>query len=146
MEAFREPDARWTTVVATWSDESFDYRKMVAGSRVGGQRVDPMVPACPGCTRLQRFEDLDPSSGHVDYAYIGPVSLQKTLTFYDRVLPERGWELAPSAAVLARAQRLDLPIPDAHVRQYRHDHQTLTIVGYINSQGDTVVHLTLSAP
>jgi hypothetical protein len=144
IEAFREPGSRWTTVVATWSDESFDYRKMVAGSRVAGQRGDGDIPACPGCTRLQRFEDLDPSADHVDYTFIGPVGVQQTLAFYDRVLPARGWEHAPSSAVLERARRLNLPLPNASTRQYRRGEQTLTLVVYVAENGETAAHLSLA--
>lgn len=144
IEAFREPDARFTTVVASWSDESFDYRKMLAGSRVAGQKGDPQVPACPGCTRLQRFEDLDPQSEHVDYVYAGPMELAKTLAFYERVLSERGWQAAPSSLVLERARRLDLGLPAAHMRHYQRGSQTLTLTAYTDSRGDTLVHFTLS--
>lgn len=144
IEAFREKHARWTTVVATWSDDDFDYRKMVAGSRVRGQNADPRVPACPGCTRLQRFDDLDPAQGHVDHVFAGRRSVDETLGFYDRVLPRRGWKLAPTTRVLERARRMKLPLPAAHMRHYVRAGQEMTVVVYPGDDGLTMAHLTLS--
>jgi hypothetical protein len=145
IEAFREPGARFTTVVASWSDDSFDYRKMVPGSNVAEQSGDPLVPACPGCTRLKRFEDLDADANHVDYVFAGPADVDKTLAFYDRALVERGWQHAPSSVVLARARRMQAPLPDAHLRHYERGDKTLTLVAYVGSKDATFAHLTLSA-
>jgi hypothetical protein len=144
IEAFREAGGRWTTVVASWSDESFDYGKMTPGSALEDQMVDTRVPACPGCTRLQRFEDLDPGAAHVDHIFIGAASVQKTIGFYDRALTARGWEHSPSSVVLARARRLGLGLPDAHVRHYERGSQTLTLTSYVGPDQDTLVHLNLS--
>jgi hypothetical protein len=144
VEIFREPGARWTTVAASWSDEAFDYRKMRAGSDQEDQMVDARIPACPGCTRLQRFEDLDPSAGHVDHIFIGQTSPLEMLRFYDRALGARGWSPAPSSAVLARAKRLNIGLPDAHVRHYIRGSQTLTLTSYVGPDQDTLVHLNLS--
>lgn len=145
IEAFREPKARFTTVVASWSDDQFDYRKMVAGSDVAEQSGDPDVPACPGCTRLKRFEDLDPQANHVDYVYAGPASVDKTLAFYDRALTGRGWQHAPSSRVMARARRLNVPLPSAHLRHFERGARTLTLVVYAGPKDSTFSHLTLSA-
>ncbi len=144
IEAFREPESRWTTVVATWSDETFDYRKMIAGSRTAGQGADPRVPACPGCTRLQRFEDLDAERGHVDHVFKGSSDPDSTLNFYDRVLVERGWSHSESTVVLERARKLQLPLPDAGLRHFERGSQTLTLVVYAGEDGGSVAHLTLS--
>jgi hypothetical protein len=144
VEIFLEPGDRWTTVAASWSDESFDYRKMKPGSAVEGQRVDARIPACTGCTRLQRFEDLDPKEAHVDHIFIGPQSVQKTLGFYDRAMIARGWQHDPTSAVIARARGLGLGLPDAHVRHYVRESQTLTLTSYVGPDGDTIAHLSLS--
>ncbi len=144
IEAFREKNARWTTVVATWSDEHFDFRKMRVHSEVAGQNVDTRVPACPGCTRLQRFEDLDPRAEHIDHIFIGPASADKTVAFYERALTNRGWKHTPATDVLERARRMNLGLPDARMRDYVRDKQKLDLVVYPSDDGHTFTHITLS--
>lgn len=144
VEAFQNPGARHTTVVATWSDDKFDYRKMLPGSQVGGQNVDPQVPACPGCTRLQRFTDLDPASDHSDHIFIGTSSVAQTLSFYERTLSARGWQLEPVAEVLKEARRDDASLSNAQMLLYRRDDRALKLTIYPNGDNQIIAHLSLS--
>jgi hypothetical protein len=144
IEAFQDDGARYTTVVASWSDDQFDYRKMLAGSRVDGQHADPAVPACPGCTRLQRFEDLAPDRNHVDHIFVGPLGPDKTIDFYRRALASRGWRPAPTTEVLRQARRMELDMPAAQMRHFRRENSTLSLVVYPGSNNETIAHLTLS--
>lgn len=144
VEAFQNPGARYTTVVASWSDEKFDYRKMLAGSQVPGQNVDPRIPVCPGCTRLQRFTDLDPEANHSDHIFIGTSSVDKILSFYERSLSARGWQLEPVAELLKNAHREDPALSNAQMLLYRREDGALRLTVYPNGPHKIIAHLTLS--
>lgn len=144
VEAFQSPGARYTTVVASWSDDKFDYRKMLPGSQVEGQNVNPEIPVCPGCTRLQRFTDLEPGSQHSDYIYVGESSIAQTLGFYERALSARGWELEPAAEVLKEARRDDPSLSNAQMLLYRRADRALRLTVYPNDNHNIIAHLTLS--
>jgi len=144
IEAFQSPGARYTTVVASWSDDKFDYRKMLPGSPVPGQNADPLIPACPGCTRLHRFTDLDPARDHSDHIFISPASLQQTLSFYERALSARGWELEPTAKLLKEARQDDLSLSNAQILLYRRAGRALSLTIYPNDDNKIIAHLALS--
>lgn len=143
IEAFREPRSRFTTVVASWSDDQFDYRRMLVSSSVSGQAGDPSIPACPGCVRLQRFEDLDPKRDYVEHIFTGPVEFNKTVAFYARALRARGWQPVPTADLLHDARRMEMAVPDVEFRQYYRDGHQLNLMIYLNERYETVAHLTL---
>ena len=92
VEISRQADSRHTSVVASWSDEDFDHRKMIAGDD-SAQGYDTVVPPCPGCTRLSRFAEDDPNlGGRVDMSFIGPASIERTRAFYAQALAQAGWQ------------------------------------------------------
>lgn len=144
IEAFQSPGARYSTVVASWSDDNFDYRKMRTNSQVKDQNVDPRIPACPGCTRLQRFADLDPAREHGDHIFIGAASVDKTRDFYQRSLKARGWKLDPASQILKKVHERDSSLPDARMLIYRRQGRTLELTVYPTSHDETISHLTLS--
>lgn len=121
IEAFRQPGQRWTTVVATFSDEKFDYSRMVPGKERGDVSFDPTIPSCPGCVRLQRFADLSQTE-NVATIWSSPAPADEVLDFYRRALSQRGWALQESldptgapaglASDLAPAQRRLLFVKD----------------------------------
>lgn len=143
IEAFQEPRSRFTTVVASWSDDKFDYRRMLVSSKVAGQAGDPSIPACPGCVRLQRFEDLDPQLDYVEHIFTGPVEFNKTVAFYERALHARGWLAAPTTDLLQDARRMQLDVPSVEFRQYYRPGRQLNLMVYFNEKHETVAHLTL---
>lgn len=92
IEMSRQPGSRHTSVVASWSDEAFDYSTLMSGDPAERPGYDDAVPACPGCQRLTRFaDDNREETDRVELAYLGPRSIPETRTFYHRVLPRRGW-------------------------------------------------------
>lgn len=92
IEISRPSDSRHTSIVASWSDEAFDYERMIPGSRATGQGFDSTVPSCPGCTRLNRFADDNPAtSNRSTLSFIGPRGLQETRDYYIRTLAHHGW-------------------------------------------------------
>ena len=92
IEITRPSNSQNTSIIATWSDETFDFERMIPGSHATGQAFDATVPSCPGCTRLTRFADDNPNSSHrATLSFIGPRSLEETRTFYLRALAQDGW-------------------------------------------------------
>lgn len=92
IEMTRSHDSRHTSIVASFSDEAFEYERMTPGSTAAGQVYDEVVPPCPGCTRLTRFADDNPRTAErVDIAFIGPRTLDETRSFYVQTLFQQGW-------------------------------------------------------
>ena len=91
IEIIRTPDRRHSSIVATWSDESFDYGAMKPGAEGARADFDPEVPACPGCTRVTRFAEEGHGVGRVDMAFVGPQGPYETLEFYRYAMAQRGW-------------------------------------------------------
>lgn len=89
IEAFREPGSSWTTVIAVVSDEQFDYAKMIPGAGVSGG-YDADVPACPGCVRVQKFEDLS-GADHSATMFSTLTSRREIRDFYRSAMTARGW-------------------------------------------------------
>lgn len=143
IEAFRDSSERYTTVVASWSDNKFDYRKMLPGSDVPGQNVDPQIPACPSCLRVQRFEDLDPNADYTEHIFIGERAPGQVLDFYHKVLSEQGWLRSDAAHLLTYARNFGLQLPASHTQQYQRGDEQLNLLIYLNDDKQTVAHLTL---
>ncbi|RAL22875.1 hypothetical protein DL240_08255 [Lujinxingia litoralis] len=145
IEISRDPSRRHTEITASWSDEAFDYRRMVPGNRID-QSFDAEVPSCPGCTRLSRFADDNPGAHQVDMTFISPASTSELIAFYDRALPSRGWQLADSGDAIARASELfELP-SSAQTRRYRRaDDLELTLVfEHDLRSGQNLIHASRS--
>lgn len=129
VEISREADSRHTSVIASWSDEDFDHRRMIPGDETSAQGYDSVVPPCPGCTRLSRFADDDPNRAErVEMSFIGPASIERTRTFYARALAEAGWQresLNQEFYDLEQWFRFD--IPDGETDQFRRGDDELTL-------------------
>ncbi len=129
IEITRSPDQQRTTVVATWSDDAFDYRRMDPLAGEGDQGYDTIVPSCPGCVRLSRFADDNP--GHIDrrvLSFLGPRSIEDTRRFYAETLAARGWEReSMDAALDVIAPLVDLSLPDATTDRYRRGDEELML-------------------
>lgn len=95
IEIFREPGAQQSTVLASWSDEDFSYEKMLVDdqrSHVEGRSFDPDVPACPGCTRVNHFADLEDPRGYRSNIFVTSMAQPQMAHFYHQAMTQRGWE------------------------------------------------------
>lgn len=149
VEMFWEPTRARTTVLASWSDDKFDYAKMVAGQKRTGLSVDPLVPACPGCKRVNRFRDLDPERMHESNIFVSPADARQTQQFYHRAMKARGWTRRQANSPLGGVQDMvSFKGNETTVLSYRRqeadDDRILTIVIYPMGEGQTAVHTTLS--
>lgn len=141
----REPNARYSTVTATWSDDKFDYAKMLPGNQREGQNVDLDVPACPGCTRINSFTDLDPEATFKNSIYIGSRGVEETREFYKQALTNRGWQTTETAQLLDKTRELvEFQGDDATMEQFARDNEILTLTLYPNSRGGATVHAVKS--
>ena len=145
IEITRGSDSRHTSIVASWSDEAFNYHRMVPGSPAAGQSFDPEVPPCPGCTRLTRFADDNPSTGErADLAFIGPRSVPDTRAFYEDALSRRGW--APgefSAALDDVEEHFHIPLPTAEALVLYRDDREITLAFLPDFEtGETITFAT----
>lgn len=149
VEMFWEPTRGKTTVLASWSDDKFDYAKMIAGMSREGLSVDPLVPACPGCKRVNRFRDLDSERLHESNIFVSSADTRQTLQFYHRAMKARGWIRRQSNSPLGGVQDMvSFKGNETTVLSFRRqeaaDSRILTIVIYPMGEGQTAVHTTLS--
>lgn len=129
IEISRSDDSRHTSVVATWSDEDFDYQRMVPGSSAEGQSFDATVPACPNCTRLTRFSDANPGRApRTELSFIGPRSIDETRAYYSRTLADRGWQREDLTSPIDEIrQSFQLELPDGRTDMYRRGDESLQL-------------------
>lgn len=147
VEMFWDRHRRKSTVTASWSDENFDYAKMVGGMGDSSKDldVDPIVPACPGCERLSRVRDLDPRRSYSSNSYGSPHARGDTLEFYRGAMQKRGWEETDSSIVLSSVRPyVSFEGDEAHLLQFSKGARFLTIMGFPDETGQTTVHTVMS--
>lgn len=135
VEAFVE--GRATRVVAVWSDENYDPRKIVD---VGEDlNVDLEIPACPGCSRLYNI-DGESEADYSTTAYTSPSnSVEQMVSFYDRSLAAKGWQLSPNADALEVFEQHGIkPHFDARMMQYSRGEEFITVIAWPDHYGATV--------
>lgn len=137
----RAPNARFSTITATWSDDNFDYAKMLPGNDRAGQGVDADIPACPGCTRINSFTDLNPNNTFKNSIYMGSRSVEETRNFYVEALARRGWQPTDAASILENTRELvEFEGEDVTMEQFARDNEILTLTLYPNPSGGATVH------
>ncbi|MFP4598977.1 MAG: hypothetical protein ACLFVJ_12040 [Persicimonas sp.] len=147
IEMYWDRSKRASTVTATWSDEKFDYGKMLAGadSQQKDIDVDPLVPACPGCTRLSRVRDLDPSREYSSNSYASTRAQREMVGFYRDAMTKRGWEETDSSLVLDTIRPNVRHVGDeATLMQFSKGARFLTVMAYPDKDGRTTVHTVMS--
>lgn len=149
IEMFNQPGRRGTTVLASWSDDEFDYAKMVPGQQREGLSVDVDVPACPGCTRVNRLRDLDRDRFYEANIFVTSRPHEQLEQFYQSALARRGWRQRSSNASLSNIQNtVDFTSDDSTVvsfdRPEADDERILTILIYSVGQGQTAVHTSMT--
>lgn len=129
VEIIRTPDRRHSSIVATWSDEDFDYGAMKPGNESARSDFDPEVPSCPGCTRLTRFAEDGHGSGRVDMAFAGPQGPYETLDFYRHAMAQRGWALSEIGSHMDHLEDLfDMELEEGVALTLVRDGQELVLV------------------
>ena len=146
IEISQNPHSRHTSIVATWSDEAFDYEKMIPGSRTEGQGYDPRVPVCPRCTRLSRFADENPDTpSRTEMSFIGPQSVELTRQFYADTLGRKGWDRQPANDALEPLEsKLGMPLSVGHTDRYHREDQEMTFTFLPDeASGETLTMVSL---
>jgi hypothetical protein len=144
IEMFWDKYRRKTTVTASWSDENFDYGKAAGISENKDIDVDTEVPSCPGCSRLTRVRDLDPSRDYSSNVYATPKPQAETIDFYRTALRRRGWEETDSSRTLSTIQPYVKYTGDqATLLQMTRNNEFLTVLGFPDENGDTTVHTVM---
>jgi hypothetical protein len=151
VEMFWEPAHGRTTVLASWSDDKFDYAKMVPGQSADGQdlSVDALVPSCPGCRRVNRLRDLDADRLYESNIFTSTAGPRQIQQFYHRAMSARGWTRRKSNSSLSGVQKTvsfegsDTTVLSFH-REGANDHRILTILIYPIGQDQTAVHTSLA--
>ncbi|RAL25013.1 hypothetical protein DL240_02025 [Lujinxingia litoralis] len=149
IEAFREPHHEQTTVIASWSDDAFLYGRMLPTEmRVGyGAGADDVVPACPGCVRLNRMRDL--SGDKHQFLFEGNVyttnhSPEQIIDFYQRALTARGWTAHENNNVFYDVQiAVDFEGRQTDVLAFKRDDRFIKLVIY-RQEGKTYVHSSMT--
>lgn len=124
VEIYREADAAESTVLAMWSDEAFDYSRMMPLTGVQAQRVmDPRVPLCVSCALVNRTHDVGARGLHRSFVFTTRHSISQVEAFFRAELPRRGWvESNTRGALDLMSARVGL---DAGLPQVYYDPQTM---------------------
>lgn len=135
IEISRDPGERHSSVVSSWSEDTFDYRRMLPSHRRDEGELDPEVPACPACTSVQRFRDLDPVRHHRSQMFTSPSDVASVAAFYRQALTLRGWESTESLEQVPEVRRLADPghdplAPGTETAQFVRDGEFLTLLVY----------------
>jgi hypothetical protein len=140
-----------STVTATWGSDEFDYRKMAGVTETSKRKsrselnVDTEVPSCPGCSRLNRVRDLDPSRNYSSNIFSGPHDKAKSLDFYRKAMVSRGWRETDSSRTFNAARPyIEFQGSDASMVQFAKNARFLTVMGFPGRDGETVIHTTIS--
>ncbi|MFU8806831.1 MAG: hypothetical protein ACNA8W_23695, partial [Bradymonadaceae bacterium] len=93
IDATRSEDGQRTFVTASWSDGDLDMRKHQPDHHepVLDANPDPLVPSCPGCTRLTRFAGERAEEQYVSNIFKSPQHHSSVLEFYLKAMESRGW-------------------------------------------------------
>ncbi len=143
IEMFWDKHRRKSTVTASWADESFDYAKMVGEG--DDLDVDPVVPACPGCTRLSRVRDLNSSRMYSNNIYSSSRNQQELLDYYRQTMSKKGWQETDSSTTFnAMTPYVRFRGDRAGLLQLTRGDQFLTILGYPDDSGKTTIHTVMS--
>lgn len=148
IEMYWDHNRRETTVTASWSGEKFDYRKMTEKGRASAPLeldTDTEVPACPGCTRVTRVRDLDPSRTYSSNVYSSTKSADRQLQFYREAMLRRGWEETDSSQTYgAMRPYVQFDGAAANMLQFSRGGRFLTITAYPSPDGTTSIHTAIS--
>ncbi len=143
VEMFWDREKLRSTVTASWSDENFDYLKMI-GAKNDDVDVDVEVPSCPSCSRISRVRDLDPGRSYSSNIYAGTKSQRELIDFYRTAMTQRGWlETEASSMFTKMRPYVEFQGDEASFLQFTKGGRFLTIVGYPGERGKTVVHTVL---
>lgn len=146
-----DPAKLRSTVTATWGDEEFDYRKMIGAAdpskeKTGsGLSVDRDVPSCPGCSRINRVRDLDPSRDYSSNIFAGTRRQDETLDFYRRAMASRGWRETDASRTFSTAKPyIQFEGDEASMVEFAKNGRFLMVMGFPGPNGETLIHTTLS--
>lgn len=106
IEATRDEGDTHTQVTATWSDDKLDIRKHIPSSRqdyLAAASPDPIVPSCPGCTRLNRFAGQGDEEAYVTNVFRSPQHQDSVVDFYLKAMANRGWQETEASAITRQA-------------------------------------------
>lgn len=106
IEAMRSEDGKRTFVTASWSDSDLDIRKHKPTdpmAPVFGTNPDPLIPSCPGCSRLTRFAGTGKEKGYVTNTFSSPQHHSTVTDFYLEAMANRGWKETEASAMTRQA-------------------------------------------
>jgi hypothetical protein len=108
VEAFRNGSDRHTTILAIWSDRNLKVSQLTPGG--GEHRSIPDMPVCMGCTVSSQVIGRNENDGFVSMTMESRDTPEGSLSYYSRVLPQRGWQPDKSAdlthSVMKKAGKL----------------------------------------
>ncbi|TDP75825.1 hypothetical protein [Bradymonas sediminis] len=138
-----DPSARRSTVTATWSDEKFDYTKMVFIDQTEDKNA--IVPSCPDCRVVSRVRSMNIDSDYDSKIFSGPRSLPALTDYYRREMTQRGW-VESEASVTFNMMRpyINYEGSEAVMIQFVKGRRFLSITGFPGEAGENVIHTTIS--
>lgn len=81
-------------IIAIWSGENFDSRRMTNEKGAQESPPDPEIPACMGCQRIRRVQALDKSEPYNINKWTTSATVASTADFYQLAMKSRGWKMS----------------------------------------------------
>jgi hypothetical protein len=147
IEMFRQPSSDRLTVLGIWSDDKFDYEKMLPdGKHLGDPSLNEENPICPGCQRVHQFKDLTRvERDHATTVFVGRQSVDQLVSFYQLEFMARGWKyLAKNAKNHKVQQELALEYPRSRTLRFERDDEELEVLVFPSTEQETAVHITMN--
>lgn len=155
IRAHRYIEGNWnealqkTVVTATWSDEdNFEISKLFKDGNRLPARASVDMPACAGCTVLSNFSSESATEPYANQIVETKQSPRDAMSFYDRLMQQRGWGEDPSSAFarkLVEGHTIHSASPE-RVRELVRGDQRLIITGQHDGDGTTLSTFITRAP
>jgi hypothetical protein len=145
IEMFRPPNSDRLTVLGIWSDDKFDYQKMLPdGKHLGDPSLNEENPICPGCQRVHHFKDLTRvEREHGTTVFVGRQSVEQLVSFYQLEFMGRGWKYLEKNAKSHKVQQeVALEYPRSRTLRFERDDEELEILVFPSTEQETAVHVT----
>jgi hypothetical protein len=146
VEVFKTPKRGQSRVIASWSNDQFDFAKMeIPKTDLTEMDLPREVPLCTGCAMMNQFSDIDSSGEHETFIFTSDQTMSQLRHFYEREMKARGWEMAINTRIMDRVRRqIEIESGQASRLKFAKNGKTMTI-GFFpgGRRGESNVRISL---
>ncbi len=102
VEVRQKPGSNVAEILAVWTQDDFDSRKMKNTGDLRQSPADTEIPSCVGCRRVRRVEALDKAEPFNLNKWTTNAGVAQTYRFYERAMTNRGWNVSSKQKLLSK--------------------------------------------